>query len=216
MARDPEKRRFSREVDKTRKSTRRAIARLEKQAAETTNFLTKRQARAQIAELQKNLAALSAQGKNKTYLAHAQDALKTLQLNKVPTSRELKKQSIDFQAEMNKARRGEASILQGKGKERVQLFYKATQSIWQGAPMRERNKLIMETLGVSSMQAAFTKVMNRREVRAVWNQLNKTDDVVQDTDDMAQAYMQALRTQYVIDSPIEFSNLNIEWAKAYA
>lgn len=216
MARDPSKRAFSREVDKTRKRTRAAIARLEKQAAETNNFLIKRQARAQINALQTQLAQISASGKFKSYSAHAQDALRSLQLNKVKAQRELAKQNIDFASEMNKARRGETSILQSKGKERVQLFYKATQPLWEGVPMAERNSAIMRALGVNTISKAFTKVMNQKEVRRTWQQINSSGGVVADTDEMAEAYMQAERTQFRTGSPIELQNARLtEWTKAY-
>lgn len=214
MARDPNKRAFSREVDKTRKRTRAAITRLEKQAAESNNFLIKRRAKQQIVDLQKNLSLLSA-NKNKAYLEQAQAALQTLSIKKVASSRALKSEQINFQAELNAARRGEASILQAKGKERVQLFYKATQSIWQGVPMAERNAAIMEKLGVNSLQAAFTKVMNMPEVRDTYLKLDLTGDKVEDTDKMGEAYKQAERTQVRIDTPIEIVNLNIEKVKAY-
>lgn len=217
MARNHAKRAFSREVDKERKRARRAIARLEKQAAESKNVLIQRKAKAQIADLQKNIAWLSAAGKFKSYGAHAKEALSALKLQQVGTQRELSSQKINFLSELNAARRGDPSIFQTKGKERVQLFYKATQPLWESVPMAERNNAIMKALGVNSLQAAFIKVMSQKEVQKVWQQLNTSGGVVADTDDMSAAYMQAKRTQYKTGSPIELQNSRLtEWTKAYA
>lgn len=217
MARNPEKRALSREIDKERKRARRAIARLQKQVQETNNVMLKRKANAQIADLQRNIANLSATGKTKTYSEAAQEALSSLKGKRVGTQRELASVQIDFQSEVNAARRGEISFFSTRGKERVQLFYKATQPLWEGKPMAERNESIMKALGVRSMRQAFIKVYQQKEVQEVWKQLNTSGGPVSDTDDMVQAYMQAQRTNYTGGSPIEFANSALtEWTKAYA
>lgn len=216
MARDPNKRAFSREVDKERKRARRAIERLEKQIAATSNKGIRRKARAQIADLQQDIANLSAKGKAKTYAEQAQESLSALRSKRVSSQKELLQQKIDFQAEMNAARRGDISMFSSKGRERVQLFYKATQPLWEGKPMAERNAAIIQALGVSSLSQAFIKVMNQKEVQHTWQQLNSSGGVIEDTDRMSQAYQQAKRTQYRTGSPIELQNPRLtEWTKAY-
>lgn len=217
MSRDPQKRAFSREVDKVRKRTRTAIQRLEKQAQESSNYLIKRHAREKAAELQKNLTNLSARGQNKTYLESAQKALENLSTQKIATSRALKSQKLDFTAEMNAAKRGDISALGSRGEWRVRLFYKATQPLWEGKPMAERDTAIIDALGVKDKQAAYVMVMKQPEVQKVWRAMNKPNAPVKDTDSMAAAYRQAQRTRTKDDYPNEFGYASLtEWAKAYA
>lgn len=220
MPRDPQKRAYSREMDKIRKRTRRAIARLESQAAETTNYLVKRQARQQIAQLQADLSNLSARGRNRTYTEKAQAALESLgkEERRIAPTRELSRKQVDFQAELAKASRGGMSVLGSKPKEKVQLFYRMTQNLWNrpGVPMGERNKAIMQALGVDSLEAAYAKVMNSKEARRVLRQLDVSGGVVRDTDEMSEAYMEAERTQYRIDTPtVILVAQMVEGTKAY-
>lgn len=216
MARDPEKRAYSREVDKIRKRTKRGIARLEKQIAQSSNFLEKRAARQQLQELQSNLAQLSARGKNKTYTERSREALKTLQSVNVRSLREIKQRSIDFAKELRKAKAGGISALGAKGREKVQLFYRVTQRLWEGKPLAERNNAIIEGLGVSSLEAAYAKIISRSDVRDVLRQLDTSGGAVKDTDELSEAYREAERTQKKIDTPIIVMLVQqIEAVKAY-
>lgn len=216
MARNPEKRAYSREVDKIRKRTKRGIARLEKQIAESSNFLEKRAAMQQLQELQSNLAQLSARGKNKTYTERSREALKTLQGAKVRSMREIKAQPIDFAKELRKAKQGGISALGAKGREKTQLFYRVTQQMWEGRPLAERNQAIMEGLGVASLEGAYAKVMSRKDVREVLRQLDTSGGVVEDTDAISEAYREAERTYKKIDTPTTVLLVQqIEAVKAY-
>ena len=216
MARNPEKRAYSREVDKIRKRTKRGIARLEKQIAESTNYLEKRAARQQLQELQGNLAQLSARGRNKTYTERSREALSALQGAKVRSLREIKQQPIDFANEFRKAKAGKISALGAKGREKTQLFYRVTQKLWEGKPLAERNNAILEGLGVSSMQAAYAKVLSRKDVQDVLLQLDTSGGIVKDTDELSEAYREAERTQKKIDTPIMIMLVQqIEAVKAY-
>lgn len=215
MARNPEKRAYSREVDKIRKRTKRGIARLEKQIAETSSFLEKRAARQQLSELQSNLAQLSARGKNKTYTERSREALKTLQSVRVRSLREMK-HPMDFAKELRKAKAGGISALGNKGREKVQLFYRVTQRLWEGKPLAERDKAIMEGLGASSLETAYAKIMMRSDVRDVLRQLDTSGGAVDDTDELSEAYREAERTQKRIDTPTTVMLVQqIESVKAY-
>lgn len=216
MGRNPDKRAYSREVDKIRKRTKRGIARLEKQIAESSNFLEKRAARQQLQELQSNLAQLSARGKNKTYTERSREALKTLQSANVRSLREIKQQPIDFAKELRKAKAGGISALGAKGREKTQLFYRVTQKLWEGKPLAERNNAIMEGLGVSSLEVAYAKIMSRSDVRDVLRQLDTSGGAVEDTDELSEAYREAERMQKQIDTPtIVLLVQQIEAVKAY-
>lgn len=216
MARDPEKRAYSREVDKIRKRTKRGIARLEKQIAQSTNFLEKRAARQQLQKLQSNLAQLSARGKNKTYTERSREALDTLQSVHVRSLREIKQQPIDFARELRKARAGGISVLGAKGREKVQLFYRVVQNLWEGRPLAERNNAIMEGLGVTSLEAAYAKIMARSDVRDVLRQLDTSGGMIEDTDELSEAYREAERMRKQIDTPtIVMLVQQIEAVKAY-
>lgn len=216
MARDTEKRAYSREVDKIRKRTKRGISRLEKQIAESSNFLEKRAARQQLQELQSNLAQLSARGKNKTYTERSREALKALQSANVRSLREMKQRPIDFAKELRKAKAGNISALGAKGREKTQLFYRATQRLWEGKPLAERNNAIMEGLGVSSLVAAYAKIIARSDVRDVLRQLDTSGGAVEDTDELSEAYREAERTQKQIDTPTSVLLVQqIEAVKAY-
>lgn len=220
MPRDPQKRAYSREVDKIRKRTRRAIARLQQQEAESTNYLVKRQARQQIARLQADLANLSARGRDRTYTEKSKEALMSLssEAARVAPARELSRKKVDFASEIRKASRGGISVLGSKPKEKVQLFYRMTQRFWNrdGVAMRDRNRAIMEGLGVDSMEAAWAKVMGSKEARRVLRQLDISGGIVRDTDDLSEAYQEAERTQYRIDTPTVIMMAQmVEGTKAY-
>ena len=220
MARDAQKRAYSREVDKIRKRTKRAIERLQKQEAESNNYLVKRQARQQIESLQSDLSNLSARGRQRTYTDKAKKALESLSSDsrRVASSKQLSRKKIDFQAEVAKASRGGISVLGSKPREKVQIFYRVTQSIWNrpDVPIRDRNKAIMEALGVDSLEAAWAKIMNRTDVRRALRSMNTSGEPVEDTDSEGAAYAEAERTQYEIDTPTVVMLLQmVEGTKAY-
>lgn len=220
MARDAQKRVYSREVDKIRKRTKRAIERLQKQEAESNNYLVKRQARQQIESLQSDLSNLSARGRQRTYTDKAMKALESLSSDsrRVASSKQLSRKKIDFQAEVAKASRGGISVLGSKPREKVQIFYRVTQSIWNrpDVPLRDRNKAIMQALGVDSLEAAWAKIMNRPDVRRALRSMNTSGEPVNDTDSEGAAYAEAERTQYEIDTPTVVMLLQmVEGTKAY-
>lgn len=218
MARNPERRAFSREVDKLRKRARRGIERLQKAINQSTNFLQRRELRQQLEGLQRDLANLSARGQNRTYTQRAREAVESLrQTEAVPAQRELKQRTTaDFERAFRQAKAGRQTFLGSHGREKVQIFYRVTQRLWEGKPMAERNRAILEGLGVGSMQEAYARIMGRTDVREVLRQLDTSGGEVADTDEMSRAYMEAERTQVQIDTPISVTFLQmIESVKAY-
>ena len=130
--------------------------------------------------------------------------------------REIKQQPIDFAKELRKAKAGGISALGAKGREKAQLFYRVTQRLWEGKPLAERNNAIMEGLGVSSLEAAYAKIITRSDVRDVLRQLDTSGGAVKDTDDLSEAYREAERTQKQIDTPTSVLLVQqIEAVKAY-
>lgn len=73
-----------------------------------------------------------------------------------------------FQFEMNRAAQGKDTSLGKSGKYYVQIFYRATQPIWEGLHPSKRNQAIMSALGESSLRRSFMRVLseNRGAVAA--------------------------------------------------
>lgn len=61
---------------------------------------------------------------------------------------------------------GTSKLYGGITQERVRLFYRATQRMWQGHPVRERNRRIMDGLGMPTLGDAYSIIMAEQE-RAV-------------------------------------------------
>lgn len=221
MARDPEKRARSREMDKIRKRTRRAIARLEREQTKAAgNFLKIRGIREQIAEYEKLLSQLTARGRNRTYTEKGISALETLRFGfEAPR----KSKTYSFEDEMARARGGKKSALGSQGKLKVKLFYYATQPLWEGSDPRKRNEAILKALrsrGISTLEQAYSYVMTSDpEIGRVLSELarEKPGALISNTDDgMGTAYYQARRMRYKTDSPAQFIRVQqIEAVKAY-
>ena len=67
--------------------------------------------------------------------------------------------NLIFQRQINLARSGAPSTLGDSGKEAVSVFYAATRRFWRGKDPKERNRLIMEGLGVTSLSEAYDRVI---------------------------------------------------------
>lgn len=81
-----------------------------------------------------------------------------------------------FERELRTASSGAPSAIaksQDLGQAYAKIFYRATQSIWQGAPPEERNRRILAGLGESDLERAFVKVLmaNRIAVRFARSQV---------------------------------------------
>lgn len=214
MPRDPEKRARSREMDKIRKRTRRAIDRLNKISETTTDMRQRHAAKQQLTQLQAQLEQTYAGRRTRTYSAKAISAGRSLSGERVGSIKELQQGVYDFKNEMNKASRGKVSMLGAQGQLKTQMFYRATQNAWQGKPNAEREQAIKDALGVDTLEQAYTKVMNTPEMREALRQITAT---VTDTNELSEAYEAAERAPKRIDSPTVLMQVQlIEFAKAYA
>lgn len=214
MPRDPEKRARSREMDKLRKRTRRAIERLNKISETTTDMRQRHAAKQQLTQLQAQLDASYAGKRSRTYSAKAVEAASKMRVEKVGSLKELKSSTYDFRREMRKASKGQVSALGAHGQLKTQMFWRATQNAWQGLSSKNREQAVLDALGVDTIEAAYNKVMNTPEIREALKQLNTQ---VTDTDEISAAYEQAERVPKRIDSPSVVLNVQmIEFVKAYA
>ena len=64
-----------------------------------------------------------------------------------------------FQRQVNLARIGAPSLFGEHGGAAVSVFYASTRKFWRGRDPKERNRLIMEALGVDTLEAAFDVVL---------------------------------------------------------
>lgn len=215
MARDPKKRAASREMDRIRKQTRRAIERYGKIAESTENMRERHAALQRMTALQSQLAQTYAGKISKTYSEQARKAARSLRAEKTETLKELRETGYSFRKELSRAASGKISALGARGQLKAKAFYRATQNIWQGLPNSEREQAIKDALGVDSLEAAYNKVMNTPEMRAA---LRGAAENVVDTESVSAAYMQAERTpKGDAGSPDALLAVQvIEFAKAYA
>ena len=72
-----------------------------------------------------------------------------------------------FERELNQAGASSDVSVSRISKPEMKIFYGATMDIWKGAPSNiNRNQLIMESLGVTSLEEAFDIIMNTKEAQA--------------------------------------------------
>lgn len=79
--------------------------------------------------------------------------------------------NVVFQQQIGLASRGERSSLgSGEiGRFKSKAFYRATQRLWEGAPAEQRNTLIMQKLGVSTLSEAYDVIMKDENVQRAVN-----------------------------------------------
>lgn len=70
-----------------------------------------------------------------------------------------------FRQEMRMASKGVPSALGDLGREKVKIFWRYTQNIWQrpNVPSEKRLEVIMETYGANSLSELFDTIMQRNE-----------------------------------------------------
>ena len=68
-----------------------------------------------------------------------------------------------FAREIANAARNRPSTLGARGHQKVQVFYRATQNIWQGLPVEKRNQAIMDYFETDSLYRAFLLVMAKQK-----------------------------------------------------
>lgn len=169
-------RRTSDEVYNARRRAKRLLARLEREDLSGMSASQKRAHADYIASVREQIAQ-SYQGTRQVHqVSEAQTRTKKAaeRLDRMTTApRKAKsraaRSNLIFQRQINLARSGAPSTLGERGEESVSVFYAATRRLWRGREPKERNRLIMEGLGVSSLSEAYDRVLgaNRKALDAL-------------------------------------------------
>lgn len=206
--------RASDEVYNARRRAKRLLARMEREDVSGMSVVERR-ARADYMESVRAQIEQSYQGTRKvreveSAKERAQGARKKLDRmtrgpRKVKSSKE--RSDVLFQRQVNLARIGAPSLFGAHGDAAVSVFYASTRRIWRGRDAKERNRLIMEALGVDSLEAAFDKVLsnenNLRALDAYINRPSKKSSIVDGrTDENADFYKEVEVDSELEDSPI--------------
>lgn len=158
--------RASDEVYNARRRAKRLLARLEREDVSGMST-SQRRARADYIASVREQIAQSYQGTRQVHQApEAQARTKRAaeRLDRMTTlprkaKSRAERSNLIFQRQINLARSGAPSTLGERGKESVSVFYAATRRFWRGRDPKERNRLIMEGLGVSSLSEAYDRVI---------------------------------------------------------
>jgi len=166
MPRDAERRARSRAADAARKKARRALSRIEKEIAAAKNTMLKKALFARKSDLQEAISksyATRDSNKKFQYTKVAEHAIQQLQESKYMTKAETQK--FDMRQELQRAAQGKKSALGEQGLTKAKLFYRATQSLWEGFPLAEREQRILEGTNSTSLVQAYSKIMRLPEVQ---------------------------------------------------
>ena len=158
--------RTSDEVYNARRRAKRLLARLEREDVSGMSTSHRRARADYIASVREQIAQ-SYQGTRQVHqVPEAQTRTKNAaeRLDRMTTApRKAKsraaRSNLIFQRQINLARSGAPSTLGDSGKEAVSVFYAATRRFWRGKDPKERNRLIMEGLGVTSLSEAYDRVI---------------------------------------------------------
>lgn len=158
--------RTSDEVYNARRRAKRLLARLEREDVSGMSALQKRARADYIASVREQIAQ-SYQGTRQVHqVAEAQTRTKKAaeRLDRMTTAprkarSRAARSNLIFQRQINLARLGAPNTLGDGGKEAVSVFYAATRRFWRGKDPKERNRLIMEGLGVTSLSEAYDRVI---------------------------------------------------------
>ena len=158
--------RTSDEVYNARRRAKRLLARLEREDVSGMSTLQKRARADYIAGVREQITQSYQETWQVHQVAEAQTRTKKAaeRLDRMTTApRKAKsraaRSNLIFQRQINLARSGAPSTLGERGKEAVSVFYAATRRFWRGKDPKERNRLIMEGLGVSSLSEAYDRVL---------------------------------------------------------
>nr|DAQ33304.1 MAG TPA: hypothetical protein [Bacteriophage sp.] len=155
--------RTSDEVYNARRRAKRLLARLEREDVSGMSESQKRARADYIASVREQIAQ-SYQGTRQVPEAQTRTKEAAERLDRMTTaprkarSRDARSNLI-FQRQINLARSGAPSTLGDSGKEAVSVFYAATRRFWRGKDPKERNRQIMEGLGVTSLSEAYDRVI---------------------------------------------------------
>lgn len=158
--------RTSDEVYNARRRAKRLLARLEREDVSGMSTSQKRAHADYIASVREQITQ-SYQGTRQVHrVAEAQTRTKKAseRLDRMTAAPRKARSSaarsnLIFQRQINLARSGAPSTLGDSGKQAVSVFYAATRRFWRGKDPKERNRLIMEGLGVTSLSEAYDRVI---------------------------------------------------------
>ena len=167
VAKDSNKKSNSQIASKVRKSYRRSLAKVEKDIA--SGNLSQNQL--DNANKLKNSLEANIQ---QSYATKSGEYL--IDVNRMENTANFAKELINskygeddnsrknqmFQRDINQASIGGVST---KSKEEVKIFYASTQNYWEGSKPSERNKRIMNSLGVETLEEAWDKIMDTPEAK---------------------------------------------------
>ena len=140
--------RTSDEIYNARRRAKRLLARLEREDVSGMSTLQKRARAEYIASVREQIS----QSYQETRKAHQTTAPRKARSRAA-------RSNLIFQRQINLARSGAPSTLGDHGKESVSVFYAATRRFWRGKDPKERNRLIMKGLGVTSLSEAYERVI---------------------------------------------------------
>lgn len=158
--------RTSDEVYNARRRAKRLLARLEREDVSGMSTSQKRARADYIASVREQITQ-SYQGTRQVHqVAEVQTRTKRAaeRLDRMTTAprkarSRAARSNLIFQRQINLARSDAPSTLGDRGKEAVSVFYAATRRFWRGKDPKERNRLIMEGLGVTSLSEAYDRVI---------------------------------------------------------
>lgn len=158
--------RKSDEVYNARRRAKRLLARLEREDVSDMSTLQKRARADYIASVREQISQ-SYQGTRQVHQAaeaqtrtkKAAERLDRMTIAPRKAKSRAARSNLIFQRQINLARSGAPSTLGDRGKEAVSVFYAATRRFWRGKDPKERNRLIMEGLGVTSLSEAYDRVI---------------------------------------------------------
>lgn len=158
--------RTSDEVYNARRRAKRLLARLEREDVSGMSTSQKRARADYIASVREQITQ-SYQGTRQVHqVAETQTRTKKTaeRLDRMTAAPRKARSSaarsnLIFQRQINLARSGAPSTLGDSGKQAVSVFYAATRRFWRGRDPKERNRLIMEGLGVTSLSEAYDRVI---------------------------------------------------------
>lgn len=152
--------RTSDEVYNARRRAKRLLARLEREDVSGMGASQKRARADYIASVREQISQ-SYQGtrQGQTRAEKAAERLDRMTAAPRKARSRAARSNLIFQRQINLARSGAPSTLGDRGKEAVSVFYAATRRLWRGRDPKERNRLIMEGLGVTSLSEAYDRVI---------------------------------------------------------
>lgn len=172
--------RTSDEVYNARRRAKRLLARLEREDVSGMSTLQKRARADYIASVREQIA-YSYQGTRQapevqTRAKRAAERLDRMTAAPRKARSRAARSNLIFQRQINLARSGAPSTLGDGGKEAVSVFYAATRRFWRGKDPKERNRLIMEGLGVTSLSEAYDRVIgaNRKALDSLVSEGSQT------------------------------------------